>query len=154
MATAILREDHRKVKELFSQYERIGDEAAADSRLELYLEIRKELAVHSDIEEEIFYPAIDSLRSKDEEAGDRVHEAREAHLEIRTLLEELAEMQPEDDEFNDRMKALIESVTDHADKEEEEIFRYFDDLSPDEKTRVSDELRIRKVELTEEYGEE
>jgi len=153
-ATAILRDDHRKVKELFSQYQKIGDEEAADSKLELYLEIRKELEVHSDIEEEIFYPAIESLQSKDEEAGELVREAREAHQEVQTLLDELGKLQPEDEGFDDRMKSLIESVTDHADKEEEEIFHYFDELSRDERVRVSDELRTRKAELTEEYGEE
>jgi hemerythrin superfamily protein len=154
IATAILRDDHRKVKELFTQYEKIGDVASGDSRLELFLEIRKELSVHSDIEEEIFYPAIESLRSKDEEAGNVVREAREQHQEVRTLLDELGELQPEDEEFDDRMKTLIESVTDHADKEEEQIFPYFDELSRDERVRVSDELRNRKAELTEEYGEE
>ena len=154
IATAILRDDHRKVKELFTQYEKIGDVASGDSRLELFLEIRKELSVHSDIEEEIFYPAIESLRSKDEEAGNVVREAREQHQEVRTLLDELGELKPEDEEFDDLMKTLIESVTDHADKEEEQIFPYFDELSRDERVRVSDELRNRKAELTEEYGEE
>lgn len=154
VGTAILRDDHRKVKELFSKYEKIGDEAVADLRMDLYLEIRKELSIHSDIEEEIFYPAIESLRSKDEQAGERVREARVAHQEVQTLLDELGELQPEDEVFDDRMKSLIESVTEHADKEEEEIFPYFDELSRDERVRVSDELRTRKTELTLEYGEE
>ncbi len=154
LATAILRDDHRKVKELFSQYEKMGDEATADARLELYLEIRKELSIHSDIEEEVFYPAIESLQSKDEDAGELVREALTAHQEVQTLLDELGELQPEDEEFDDRMKSLIESVTEHADKEEEEIFPYFDQLSRGERIRVSDELRTRKAELTSEYGEE
>lgn len=154
MATAILQDDHRKVKELFARYESIGDQAAADTRLELFLEIRRELAAHSDLEEEIFYPAIESLGSEDERAADLVREAREEHQEVLSLLDELAELQPEDGEFDDRMNALIESATEHADREEEEIFPCFDKLSRDERVRVSDELRIRKAERTEEDGED
>jgi len=154
MATAILRDDHRKVKDLFSQYEQLGDEGAADSRLELFQQIRRELIIHSDVEEEIFYPAIESLGSKHGEARERVLEAREEHQGIRTLLDELGELQPDNEEFDDRMKALIESVSEHADREEEEIFPFFDDLSRGERDRVSDELRNRKTELAEEYGEE
>ncbi len=150
LATAMLRDDHRKVRELFSEYESLADGAPVGSRLDLFLEIQRELAVHSDLEEEIFYPAIESLRSKDGEAGDLVREAREDHQEVRTLLDELADLEPEDEAFDERMKILIERVTEHADREEEEIFPYFDALPRDERIRVSDELRLRKQERAEE----
>jgi hemerythrin superfamily protein len=154
IATAILRDDHRKVKELFTLYEQMGDESAGDTRVELFREIRKELTIHADIEEEIFYPAIESLQSKDEKAGELVREAREDHHGVKALLDELSELQPEDEEFDEKMKTLIESVTEHADQEEDEIFPYFNDLSREARVRVSDGLRLRKAELTEEYGEE
>ena len=54
-AIALLKEDHRKVEELFEQFEK----ASGDGRKQkLALEICKELTIHTIIEEEIFYPAM------------------------------------------------------------------------------------------------
>ena len=154
LATAILRDDHRKVKELFAQYDRIGEEALADPRLDLFLEIKKELTIHAEIEEERFYPAIESLRDRGEEAGELVREARADHHAVKALLDELSDLPPEDEEFDSRMRSMMEIVTEHADKEEEEIFPLFNELSRERQMQVSEELRVRRAELIEEYDEE
>lgn len=153
-ATAMLRDDHRKVRELFSQYEAIGDRSATDSKLELFLELKKELSIHSELEEELFYPAIESLREERERAGGVVQEAREEHRTMKALLDELTDLQPEDEEFDSKIGSLIEVVSQHADQEEEEMFPYFEDLSKERQVQVSDELRIRKAELEAEYDED
>ena len=150
-AIALLKADHKQVTTWFKQFESARSD---NNRQSLAQKICSALRVHTKIEEEIFYPAIESLGSKHGEARERVLEAREEHQGIRTLLDELGELQPDNEEFDDRMKALIESVSEHADREEEEIFPFFDDLSRGERDRVSDELRNRKTELAEEYGEE
>jgi hemerythrin superfamily protein len=153
-ATAMLRDDHRKVKELFSQYESIADRPATDSKLELFLEMKKELTIHSEIEEEIFYPAIESLRGQDEQAGELIQDAREDHRTVKTLLEELTDLEPEDEEFDSKIGTLMEVVSQHADQEEEQMFPFFGDLPKEQQVQVSDDLRIRKAELEAEYDEE
>ena len=54
-ATAMLRADHKKVSELFEEYEKVR---AATKKKDLVTQICTELTVHAQIEEEIFYPAV------------------------------------------------------------------------------------------------
>ena len=61
-AIALLKEDHRKVEELFEQFEK----ASGDGRKEkLAKQICLELTVHAMIEEEIFYPACEGKIEED-----------------------------------------------------------------------------------------
>ncbi|MGI9046217.1 MAG: hemerythrin domain-containing protein, partial [Burkholderiales bacterium] len=53
----LLKRDHEAVSELFDQLEQT-DEDEADERERLFDEINRELTVHGEIEETIFYPAI------------------------------------------------------------------------------------------------
>jgi hemerythrin superfamily protein len=143
-ATALLKEDHQKVKKLFSQFEKLN--AARDSdRTQLFDQIKKELTVHSQIEEEIFYPAVE--RAEDEEADDLVREAHEEHRIVKTLLEELSALSPADPQFDAKIKVLKENVLHHAEEEQDEIFPVFDSLERMERERVSEQLQARKREL-------
>jgi len=146
-ATAILREDHQNVKKLFSDFEELSDNAH-QRRRELFDEILKELTVHAQIEEEIFYPAIEA--TDEEEAVELVKEAQEEHKIVKTLLEELSEMSPDSDDFDAKMKVLKESVVHHADEEQEEMFPCFDELDKEDQDRISETLAARKRELTQE----
>jgi hemerythrin superfamily protein len=149
-ATALLRNDHKEVKNLFSQYE---DQEDGDSQTkqELFEEIKRELTVHATIEEEIFYPALDEVAN--EEARKRVIEAREEHKVVKTLLEELSGLDSSAEEFDGKMKVLIENVRHHAEEEEEEMFPHFDELPKERQNEVSEQLRERKAELSKESEE-
>jgi hemerythrin superfamily protein len=146
-ATAILREDHRKVKKLFSEYEALqkGDD---NKKGELFETIKQELTVHAQIEEEFFYPAMQEI--EDDETKELVLEAHEEHKVVKTLLAELSEMTPQDETFDGKMKVLTESVKHHAQEEEEEMFPEFDELPKERQDEVLEQLRARKSELTEE----
>ena len=54
-AIALLKADHRKVEDLFEQFE---NARGSKAKQRIANEICMELIVHSDIEEEIFYPAV------------------------------------------------------------------------------------------------
>src|ERR1700743_3291177 len=54
-AISILREDHRRIDELFRQFEKA---AGSESKGELANRICTELLIHTHVEEEIFYPAL------------------------------------------------------------------------------------------------
>jgi hemerythrin superfamily protein len=153
-ATAMLREDHRKVKKLFSEYEKLEDGEESE-KAELFQTIQKELTIHAQIEEEFFYPAL--AKSDDEETRELVLEAHEEHKIVKTLLEELSGMTPGDESFDAKMKVLIESVKHHAQEEEEDLFPCFDEDVPKEsRDDISEQLRARKEVLNggEEAGEE
>ena len=53
-AIALLKADHRKVEDLFEQFEKAR---AANRKQEIAHQICTELKIHTTIEEEIFYPA-------------------------------------------------------------------------------------------------
>jgi iron-sulfur cluster repair protein YtfE (RIC family) len=150
-ATALLREDHENVKQLFSAYEEIEKEDV-EQKSKLFRALKKELTIHAQIEEEIFYPAIEG--SGDEEAEELIKEANEEHRLVKQLLEELAELGPESDDFDAKLKVLKENVLHHAEEEQEEIFPCFDELDKDEREQISETLASRKQQLSQEGIEE
>src|SRR5689334_6009149 len=103
MATDPLKLDHRHFVELFKEFEKLQD-ADLEARVDLFRALTDRLAVHASIEEDLFYPALE----RSVPAADRIKilEAREEHKIVRTLLEELAELGPEDDAFDAKMKVL------------------------------------------------
>jgi hemerythrin superfamily protein len=114
-AIALLKEDHKNVKQLFRDYEGLGDRAM-QRRQGLYKKISTELEIHTMIEEEIFYPAAREV------TDEMVAEAMEEHQIVKRLLQELEGMDPSDERFDAKMTVVIENVEHHADEEEQEMF--------------------------------
>ena len=115
----MLKQDHRTVRELFSEYGKLGD-GDREEKDRLFREINEELTIHAEIEERLFYPAIRDVKT--DEAEDLVNEAVEEHLLVKTLLEELSVLQPGEPSFDAKMKVLQENVDHHAGEEEKEMF--------------------------------
>ena len=149
-ATRILKEDHRKVKGLFSDYAALGEGSGA-GKMHLFMELKRELTIHGRIEEEIFYPSIQQDEEDDPETQELLTEALEAHGVVKTLLHNLSSLTPEDEEFDAMIQALQECVVRHAEEEERELFPCFEHLASDEQDDLSERLRLLKLDLTEEY---
>ena len=143
-ATSLLKEDHQAVKKLFQEYEKI-EGAQGRGREALFDRIKTLLTIHAQIEEEIFYPAVE--RAQDEEAGDLIREAQEEHRLVKQLLEEISGLTPGEDTFEAKMKVLMENVLHHAEEEQNDIFPVFDELDRAERDSVSERLQSRKHEL-------
>lgn len=152
-ATDVLKEDHKRVKKLFGEYEDLED-GANDRKMRLFGEIHRELTIHAAIEEEIFYPAVEGVE-KGKRGGEAVvAEAIEEHRVVKTLLQELAGLDPGFEAFDAKMKVLRENVEHHADEEEKEMFPLFGELEKDDQDIVSEDLSSRKAELTQETPNE
>ncbi len=117
-ALAVLQTDHEKVKELFFQFDALGD-GATKTKQDLASKICRELTVHARIEEEVFYPRV---RKAGEEEKDEVLEGLEEHKLIKELVAELEGMTPEDESFDAKVKVLKEQVEHHVKEEEGEMF--------------------------------
>lgn len=110
----MLKEDHRKVEELFEQFEhadtrtrqRIADSAFA------------ELETHTKLEENLIYPAIRE-GTGDDEMMDKAHEE---HHVVALLMKELRKMQPKHEGYAAKFKVLGEIVRHHVEEEENEMF--------------------------------
>jgi hemerythrin superfamily protein len=120
-ALQLLRNDHQTVEKLFSRFEsaRKGKKAIADR-------IVKELAIHSVIEEQLFYPAVRAAAKgeKLEEADEKVLEALEEHHVAKWLLAEIEDMDEGDERFEAKVTVLIESVRHHIKEEQGALFRF------------------------------
>jgi hemerythrin superfamily protein len=146
-ATSLLKEDHRKVKKLFAEFDKLEESDTAEMA-RIFETVNKELTVHAQIEEEIFYPAIE--KADDEEAEELSREAHEEHRLVKMLLQELSGMTADDKLFCAKMKVLKDNVLHHAEEEESEIFPIFEDLDKEEQDRIAEQLNSRKMELSSE----
>ncbi|HXG68755.1 MAG TPA: hemerythrin domain-containing protein [Blastocatellia bacterium] len=112
----MLKEDHRKVAELFSQAEAAEGEA---QRRKLFEQIKTELEAHAHLEETAFYPA---LKQRDE-LKDLVLEALEEHKQVKTLLREIENLVEGSEKFDAKLKVLKDNVEHHVEEEENEMFQ-------------------------------
>ncbi|MEI9850749.1 MAG: hemerythrin domain-containing protein [Sphingomonas sp.] len=109
-AIALLKADHRKVEELFEQFE---GARAASAKQKLAHRICVELKVHTSIEEEIFYPA---FRGKIED--DTLDEAYVEHDGAKVLVNDIEAGSPEDDFYDAKVHVLSEEIKHHVHEEE------------------------------------
>lgn len=144
-AIALLKQDHRKVEELFGQFEK----ASGDGRKQKLAEqICLELSVHTRIEEEIFYPACEG---KVEE--ELLKEAYVEHDAAKLMIAEILGGGPDDAFYDSKVKVLQEEIAHHVEEEEKRVEGLFAQARKAEidMDALGSELAIRKAELTEEY---
>jgi hemerythrin superfamily protein len=144
-AVALIKADHRKVEQLFREFEDAGDRAYK-TKQDLVTQIIKELEVHATIEEESYYPAVEAKARKD--GKELVAEAVEEHHVVKVLLGELNAISSEDDGFDAKVTVLMENVRHHVEEEEEELLPQSEKiLGKDELTRLGEEMAARKQQL-------
>ena len=117
-ALTLLKADHKTVKTLFRQFERLGEDAKSEKK-KVVERIVQELAVHAAIEEQVLYPA---ARKAVPDSEDDVLEALEEHHIVKWTLSELEKMSPDDERFDAKVTVLIESVRHHIEDEEGALF--------------------------------
>lgn len=144
-AVALLKADHRKVEELFAQFEKASGDGRKQSIAE---QICKELSIHASIEEEIFYPACEG---KVEE--DLLKEAYVEHDGAKVLIAEIEAGGPGDEFYDAKVKVLSEQIEHHVEEEEKRMEGLFSQarkagLDMDE---LGDRLAARKQELEAQY---
>ena len=143
-AIALLKEDHRRVEELFESFEKArGDER----KQKLALEICKELTIHTILEEEIFYPALDG---KVEE--DLLKESFVEHDAAKLLIAEIENGEPSEEFFDSKVKVLKDEIEHHVEEEEkrgEGLFAQARDADVD-LDALGEQLARRKEQLTQE----
>lgn len=142
-AIALLKADHKAVKSLFKEFEDLmQDEDVDDEKIDLVAQICSELTIHTQIEEEIFYPAV----RKAIDDSDLMDEAQVEHASAKDLIEQLQSMQPGDECYDARVTVLGEYVIHHVKEEEEEMFPQAKKAKVDLQS-LGDMMAQRKEEL-------
>jgi len=138
-AIALLKRDHRAVEEMFDDFEELDDQTAKGK---LAQQICTALKVHTQLEEEIFYPAARQAIGDD----DLLDEALVEHAGAKHLIAEIEKMKPGDDLFDAKVTVLGEQIRHHVEEEEEELFPDVEESKMD-LDAVGKQLAARKKEL-------
>ena len=169
-AIQMLKDDHRKVEALFEQFL----EEESGKKQHIAQQIFHELEVHSTLEEELFYPALQNQgdpaersleqeeevmdaseldereeieRDEDDEgiAEDMITNAYDEHRVVRDMIAQLKNNDASSLEFRQSMIELQQTVSDHVAQEEDELFPQAQ-LSMDTKT-LGMQIQQRRQEI-------
>lgn len=140
----LLTEDHNKVKGLLAQLQETGD-GAGKTRDKLFAEIKKDLDIHAEFEEQVFYPKARAATGMD----DVIEDGLEEHSEAKELLSKLEAMNSTSAEWLDTVEELTEAVEHHAMDEEKKLFpkarKIMDDA--DAQSMADEYLKIKQKAL-------
>lgn len=147
-AIKLLKDDHKKVQGLFSEFEK----ADGRSKKRLAKETILELEVHAKLEEEIFYPRfLETV--KDEMIA---AEAEEEHHVAETVMSELKQMLQSpgaDVHFDAKYMVLAENVKHHIQEEEKEMLPKAEKkMSKEMLMELGEEMSRRKEQLMKEMS--
>lgn len=112
----MLSDDHKRVKKLFSRFEKL--ESEDEEAQQIARQVCLELELHARLEEELFYPALRGAIADE----DLVDEAEVEHQSAKDLIAKIRELSPEDPKFRATVCVLGEYVNHHVKEEESDIF--------------------------------
>jgi hemerythrin superfamily protein len=138
-AVELLEQDHREVETYFDDYEELNDDEAKG---ELSEKICLALKVHTQIEEEIFYPQARKATKDD----DLLDEAIVEHAGAKELIAQIESMKVGDDLYDAKVKVLGEQVKHHIKEEEDELFPEVEGAKMD-LAGLGKTMAARKLEL-------
>jgi hemerythrin superfamily protein len=110
-AIALLKADHRQVEEWFEEFEKARTDKRKDA---ISHKICTALTVHTQIEEEIFYPAFLEATGED----DMNDEAYVEHQGAKDLIAQIEAGHPGDDKWEAKVTVLSEMIKHHVHEEE------------------------------------
>jgi hemerythrin superfamily protein len=139
-ATELLKSDHDTVNQMLSELEAVSP-SDGDARQRLVDKIADALDVHTALEEELFYPAL-------ERVSGRVATAHAQHEEIERLLDDLAGRQPNSRHWARSLTALKQAILRHVAAEEDLLFIDAERLGVAELERLGEAIRQRREALT------
>jgi hemerythrin-like domain-containing protein len=133
----IILKDHRALEKLFKDYEDL-DAEAYETKQKLLRRLSRELSLHMEMEERLFYPLVEKSFK---EEGNLVEEGIAEHDVAKRLIEELSITHPEDPQFDARIKVLGEGVAHHILEEEEGLLpKAQEKVSPEDLAAMGEEM--------------
>jgi len=141
-AIALLKADHEKAKKLMTELEDTT-ERGVKTREQKWTKLLKELTIHENIEEEIFYPAL----IEHPKAKDIVLEAMEEHHLVDEIVAQLKDTPFDDEHWGAKFTVTKENVEHHIEEEETEMFKIARQVfSKEELDELGSRLEATKAE--------
>ena len=140
----LLTADHNKVKKMFKEFKKLAEKNDKEGKGELATQICKELTVHAQLEEEIFYPAVRAAIDDD----DLMNEAMVEHGSAKDLISQIQSMAVSDPMYDAVVTVLGEYINHHVEEEQNEMFPKVQKLDMDLE-ELGLEIAERKEALVE-----
>ena len=140
----LLMAEHREVKAMFLRYRALADAGGrGDERMLLASQICVALTLHTELEEELLYPAARTVLPKDE---DIVDEAYVEHAGAKALIAQIKTMTSDQPLYDAKLKVLGEYIDHHVREEEHEFFPKLRKTALD-RTGLGERMVARKRQL-------
>lgn len=144
-AVELLKADHDVVRKLFQDVKE-SDESRHPA---IFKKIKAELDVHAHIEEVIFYPKLQA--DGDKELIDIVLEGIEEHRQMKMFLRQLADLKDDSEQFEPKLKVLMEDTDHHVKEEEDKMFPLVkEQFESDVLNRLGDKMAAEKENFKKE----
>jgi hemerythrin-like domain-containing protein len=117
-AITLLTEDHDKVKKMFKDYDKLCKKDDTEGKEALSGQICRALTVHSQLEEEIFYPVVRKAIDDDTLMNEAIIE----HTTAKDLIAQIQSMRVSDPMYDAAVTVLGEYINHHVQEEQNEIF--------------------------------
>jgi hemerythrin superfamily protein len=140
-ATELLRDDHERIRGLLERLKLAWDKE------ELLPKVEKEIRIHSQLEESLFYPEVREVKSI------WVDAALDTHQHIEALLEDLIDAVDEEDEFEQKLIDLEAHLDTHLEDEETNIFPRVEEQLEEQLDELGSQLYQMRSDLEEEWRE-
>lgn len=145
-ACSLLDTDHKNVKKMFAAYEELASSKAAsasEKKRDLALQICMELTVHTQLEEELLYPAVREAIKETE----LLDEAEVEHASAKDLIAQIQDSTEVDEMFDAKVKVLSEYIDHHVKEERNEMFPKARAARGLDLVAMREQLTTRKEEL-------
>ena len=100
--------------------------------------------MHTQLEENVFYPAVNE---ETDEGPELVKESLSEHETVKNLIQELRGMAHDTDAFDAKFQELIRNVEHHVEEEESEMFPLAEQELLEDLDDLQDEMQELKADL-------
>jgi len=105
---------------MFKDAEKLDPQDDSEELQQIVETTCRELKLHTEIEEDLVYPAIQEALGEDDQ--DLIREANIEHASAKDLIAQLEQMNPGDENYQPTFKVLGEYINHHVKEEEGEMF--------------------------------
>ena len=141
-ALDLLRKEHTRITDMFSQYEATG---SADAQL-IAEALCSELTIHNQLEQEIFYPAVRAVAGDD--GTEFLSQSAIDHDAVERLITDIRALDPGSPEHDEKMRMLIEDMGAHIEQEETMLFPLAEERLGDELIDLGRDLQDLRNQIT------
>jgi hemerythrin-like domain-containing protein len=144
-----LEEEHYQLRDLMRRVAKTSNDNPK-KRMELFEQLKEDYLAHSKGEDETFYSELEDH----EQIYELIEDSREDHAIAEDLIRKLSRLDYTDQQWMVLFKSLRESIDDHIEREEDEVFPQARDIMDDESAdSMGDQFTESEKRFRSEYRE-